>query len=93
MNRAVAVPAASMDAVKAVHASVIQLRKDRRGTALASFAAAAGAAGFAAAAGGFGVTGAVGPTFAAGGGVAGGGVAGGVVGLDSSSLIGISSKK
>jgi len=88
MKRAVAVPAASIDAVNAVQASVIQFRKDRRGTA---FAVAPGAAGFAA--GGFGVTGAVGPTFAAGGGVAGGGTAGGVFGLDSSLLIGISSRK
>jgi len=49
------VPAASIDAVNAAHASVIQLRKDRRGTDLASLAAAAGAAGFAA--GGLGATG------------------------------------
>ena len=39
MNRAVAVAAASIDAVNAVHASVIQERKERRGIAFA-FAAA-----------------------------------------------------
>jgi hypothetical protein len=48
MNRPVAVSAASIDAVKAVHAKVIQERKERRG--MGGFAA--GAAGFAGA--GFG---------------------------------------
>jgi len=48
MNRPVAVPAASIDAVKAVHASVIQDRNERR-DAIGGFAAGAaglGAAGF-----------------------------------------------
>ena len=47
MKRAVAVTAASIDAVNAVHASVIQERNERRGIA----ALAAGAAGLAAGAG------------------------------------------
>ena len=41
MNRAVAVTAASIDAVKAVHASVIHERNERR--CIGAFAAAAGA--------------------------------------------------
>ena len=48
MNRPVAVSAASIDAVKAVHAKVIQERKERRGIGALGF----GAAGFAGA--GFG---------------------------------------
>ena len=47
MKRVVAVAAASIDAVNAVHASVIQERNERRGIA----ALAAGAAGLAAGAG------------------------------------------
>jgi hypothetical protein len=54
MNRAVAVAAASIDAVKAAHANVIQDKKERRG--MAGFAA--GAAGLAGA--GFGGAGAEG---------------------------------
>jgi hypothetical protein len=47
MNRPVAVRAASIDAVKAVHANVIQERKERRGMAgFAAGAAGLGAAGF-----------------------------------------------
>jgi hypothetical protein len=38
MNRPVAVAAASIEAVKAVHASVIQEINDRRGTSLAAAA-------------------------------------------------------
>jgi len=82
MNRAVAVPAASIDAVKAVQASVIQFKNDLRGMVFASLAAAGGAA-FGA---GFGPTGAelaIVPTIGFGG----------TGGLDSSLLIGISSFK
>jgi hypothetical protein len=53
MNRPVAVAAASIDAANAVHANVIQERKERRGTDFL----AAGAAGLAADAG-FGAAGA-----------------------------------
>jgi hypothetical protein len=53
MKRPVAVAAASIDAVNAVHASVIQERNDRRG--IEPFAA--GAAGLAAGFGGAGVEG------------------------------------
>jgi hypothetical protein len=53
MNRAVAVTAASIEAVNAVHARVIQERKDRRVT-IVSFAAGFGGAGFGGATGGAG---------------------------------------
>jgi len=53
MNRVVAVAAASIEAVNAVHASVIQEIKERRVT-IGSFAAGFGAAGFGGAAGGVG---------------------------------------
>jgi len=53
MNRVVAVAAASMDAVNAVHASVIQEMKERRVT-IFSFAAGLGDAGFGGEAGGTG---------------------------------------
>jgi len=57
MNRAVAVPAASMDAVKAIHATLIQERKDLRGISFPFPLPAAGAFGLAGAfaVGAFGV--------------------------------------
>jgi len=53
MKRVVAVAAASIEAVNAVHASVIQEIKERRVT-IVSFAAGFGAAGFGGPAGGVG---------------------------------------
>src|SRR5438552_2679552 len=79
MKRAVAVPAASMDAVNAVQASVTQFKNERRGITLESLAGEG--ATFAT---GFGGTGAE----PAGVAVTG---FGGTGGLDSSFVIGISS--